>query len=60
MCFPSIQPVYYLNNVKVVQWPRYTEARILHPYALKKMISRDQMYSSISLLMSYKENHLQM
>ena len=49
-----------VNYVKVVQWPRYTEARILYSYALKKkMITWSnafmQNWTSISLLMSYKE-----
>ena len=55
-----------VNYVKVVQWPRYTEARILYSYALKKKNDITwsnvfmQNWTSISLLMSYKEKHLQM
>ena len=66
LCFPSVQPVLFtlVNYVKVVQWPRYTEARILYSYALNKNdITWSNLFTQnwmlILLLMSYEEKHLQ-
>ena len=66
MCFPSVQPVLFtlVYYVKVVQWPRYTEARVLYSYALKKnditwLSIHAELNVNVLLLMSYKERHLQ-